>query len=141
MPVVFILILPIALAASIKNGDRADNHFTFVYDSETESFEAYSSNFVDSTDDVEFMVYVAESNGTTPLVGRVMFRLLKKTEGVRYDGDVRFRVIDDDNKVAYTATEEVSFTLRPKDGMRKHRITFPFDVPTGLYSVTVRFSN
>ena len=141
VPVVFILMLPIAFAASVKNDDHVDNSFSFTYDAETDDMVvATSSKRFSFDDDVDFSVSVAETNdATTPLVGRVRFGLLAK-RGVRYTGTITFRLVDATGNVAYETTEPVSFTLRPRKGQRVETVTFPFDVASGDYTVDVSFS-
>lgn len=140
VPVLFILLLPVAFAASVKDDDTADNAFTFTYDAEdNEIVTAASSKHVKIDDDVDFTVSVAEKNGNSPLLGRVRFGLLDD-EGVRYRGKVRFRILSDAGGTAYEDTDSVYFTLRPKSGQRTHSLRFPFDLAaSGGYSVEVTF--
>ena len=139
VPVVFILLLPIAFASSVKNEDHADNSYAFTYDAESrEIVQATSSKRYDLNDDVDVTVTLEESDDEAPLEGRVQFSLLKN-EPIRYEGTVRFRVLDDPNQVAFEATREVSFRLRPQGRHRHERIKFPFDVPSGDYWITVKF--
>lgn len=139
MPVVFILLLPVAFAASVKKDDHADNAFSFAYDAEADSMvNATSSTRHTLDDDVSLFVNVAESAGGSPLVGKSRFELSSK-KAVRYDGTLTFTV-DDAGTTAFESTRHVAFTLRPKPGKRVRSFTFPFDVPTGYYDVTVTFS-
>ena len=141
VPVVFILLLPIAFASSVKNEDHADNSYAFTYDAESrEIVTATSSKRYDLNDDVDVTVTIEESDDGAPLMGRVQFSLLAK-EPVRYEGTVRFRVLDDPGQVAFEATREVSFRLRPQGRHRHERINFPFDVPSGDYWITVKFKS
>jgi hypothetical protein len=140
VPVIFILLLPVAFAASVKDDDATDNAFTFSYDAvHDEMVTAASSKHVKLDDDVDFTVFVTERNGNAPLLGRVRFGLLED-KGVRYRGTVRFRIMRDSGGTAYEDTQSVSFTLRPKGGQRTHNLKFPFDLPdSGDYSVEVTF--
>ena len=140
VPVLFILLLPVAFAASVKDDDAVDNAFSFTYDTTNdEMVTAASSKQMKLDDDVDFTVSVAERNGNSPLLGRVRFGLLAK-EGVRYRGTVRFQILRDSGGTAYEETRSVSFTLRPKGGQRTHTLTFPFDLDaSGDYSVEVTF--
>ncbi len=139
MPVLFILMLPVAFAASVKDEDKVDNSFSFAYDATSETITAATSSIRHTfVDDVDFSVAVSEMDGEAPLVGRVRFRLFAK-EAVRYVGGVRFTVIDFDGNIAYSEERDVSFTLRPK--RRPARLlTFPFEVASGDYKVRVTFS-
>ena len=140
VPVMFILLLPVAFAASVKDDDATDNAFSFTYDAaHDEMVAAASSKHMKLDDDVDFTVFVMEKNGNAPLLGRVRFGLLED-EGVRYKGTVRFRILRDSGGAAYEDTQSVSFTLRPKGGQRNHNLKFPFDLPdSGDYSVEVTF--
>lgn len=140
VPIVFILFLPVAFAASVKRDDRADNAFTFAYDStNVEIVAATSSTRYSFDDDVSLFVNVAEATGDAPLVGVARFGLLKK-EAVKYEGTMTFIVKTVAGSTAFSTDRAVSFTLRPKTGKRVRRFAFPFDVPSGDYEVTVRFS-
>ena len=139
MPVLFILMLPVAFAASVKNEDHVDNSFAFAYDSATESITAAtSSKIYDFDDDVDFSVGVKETTGERPLVANVRFRLLSK-EAVKYNGTLKLKIVNSSGDTAYSKNRRVSFTLRPK-GERLRRLDFPFDVETGEYKVGVTFS-
>lgn len=141
VPVIFILLLPVAFAASVKDDDAVDNNFEFTYDAENdEMVDATSSKPpTNINDDVDFTVSIAEKNGNAPLLGRVRFGLLAD-EGVRYRGTVRLRVLADSGGATYEDTQPVSFTLRPKGGQRTHNLRFPFDLPeSGHYRVRVTF--
>lgn len=140
VPVLFILLLPVAFAASVKDEDAADNAFTFTYDAENDDIvAAASSKQMKIDDDVDLTVFVAEKRGNSPLLGRVRFGLLAD-EGVRYRGTVRFEIMSDSGGAGYDDTESVSFTLRPKGGKRTHTLKFPFDLTdSGDYSVEVTF--
>ena len=142
MLVLLVSSLPPALAATTKNRDRTDNSFSFTYDAEQRRMlRAESSIRYDFDDDVEFTVTVKELEGQEPpLLGRIWFRLLVK-KPVAYQGQVRFRVIDAPGDVTFEATREVSFVLKPEEGQRTHRMRFPFEVPTGDYTVTVKFTS
>jgi hypothetical protein len=139
VPVIFILLLPVAFAASVKDDDAVDNNFEFTYEAENDEIVTATSSMVHKiNDDVAFTVSVAEKSGSSPLVGRVRFGLLDD-EGVRYRGKVRFRILSASG-TAYEDTQSVAFTLRPKSGKRSHSLRFPFDLPeSGDYSVDVRF--
>ena len=140
VPVVFILMLPIAFAASVKNDDHVDNAFSFTYDSEADKIVvASSSKRFAFDDDVDFTVSIAETEGDAPLVGRVRFGLLAK-RGVRYAGKIKFRILDAAGNAGYETTQPISFTLRPERGKRTKTMTFPFDVQSGDYNVDVSFS-
>jgi len=139
VPIAFILLLPVAFAASVAT-DRADNTFTFGYDgSGAEIVAATSSTRYSFDDDVSLFVNVAEIEDETPLVGRARFALLAK-EPVRYEGTMTFIVKDADGRTAHETDKAVAFTLRPKAGKRVRSFSFPFDVPSGDYNVDVRFS-
>ena len=137
MPVIFILMLQVAFASSVKNDDRVDNSFAFGYDAEAaEIVAATSSKRFKFDDDVDFSVTVTEAD---PLLGRVKFRLLAK-EPVRYEGTITFEVIEPSGKTAYEESRAISFTLRPKQGQKVKAFKFPFTVPSGHYRVDVTFS-
>lgn len=140
MPVIFILLLPVAFAASVKDDDRVDNFFSFTFDAdEDELVTASSSVRHKQGDDVFFTVSIADKAGRTPLLGRVRFGLIAD-EGVRYNGTVSFEVVSASGGSAYEADKPVSFTLRPKKGKRAQTFRFPFDLPdSGDYSVRVTF--
>lgn len=139
VPVIFILLLPVAFAASVKDDDKADNYFGFSYDAQSSAITAATSSKVyDLVDDVDFAVTVSESDGELPLVGKVKLRLLDK-EPVRYNGTIYFRIIDAAGTVSHNAEKDVSFTLRPKH-QKSRAFSFPFDVETGTYKVRVTFS-
>ncbi len=140
VPITFILLLPVAFAASVKVDDRADNAFTFAYDATTsELVDAASSTRYKFDDDVSLFVNVAETDDETPLLGRARFALLAK-EPVKYDGTMTFVVKTADGGTVYESDQPVSFTLRPKPGKRVRTFALPFAVPTGEYEVTLRFS-
>lgn len=132
--------LPVAFASSVKNEDKTDNAFTFTFDAAADELvSATSSKQFKFDDDVDFTVSVADKTGTAPLLGRIRFGLLAD-EGVRYEGTVRFQILDATNSTAYEETDEVSFTLRPKKGKRTYNLKVPFDLSTsGDYSVRVTF--
>ena len=140
MPVIFILLLPVAFAASTKDDDKPDNFFSFTFDADKdEVITAASSKQSKLDDDVDFTVYVNEHNRSAPLLGRMRFGLLAD-EAVRYDGTVRFQILDNSGATAYEDSESVRFTLRPKKGKRTHNLKFPFDLTnSGDYSVRVTF--
>lgn len=140
VPVLFILLLPVAFAASVKDDDAIDNAFSFTYDAaDDEIVTAASSKQMKLGDDVDFTVSVAEKPGNSPLLGRVRFGLLAE-DGVRYRGTVRFQILDDSGATAYEDTDSVAFTLRPRAGQRTHNLRFPFDLAdSGDYSVEVTF--
>lgn len=140
MPVIFILLLPVAFAASVKDADKPDNFFTFTFDADQDELVvAASSKQTKLDDDVDFTVYVADKRGPAPLLGRLRFGLLAD-EAVRYVGTVRFQILDASGRVAYQDNESVRFTLRPKKGKRTHNLRFPFDLSeSGDYSVKVTF--
>lgn len=141
VPILFILLLPVAFAAEVKNDDVPDNVFTFVYDAEADEIVgATSSKMVVADDDVDISVVVVESESTSPLAGRVRFLLVTK-KPVRYDGTVVFKVIDGAGTTAYETTKPVSFTLRKERSKRARSVTFRFDVPTGEYQVDITFSS
>ena len=140
MPVVFILLLPVAFAASVKMDDHADNAFTFEYDAEkAEIVNAASSTRHSLGDDVSFFVSVSEAQGSLPLVGKTRLAL-SGDQAVRYDGTMTLTVEDGSGPPAVEQDREVSFTLRPKQGKKVRTFAFPFDVPSGDYGVTVTFS-
>lgn len=140
VPITFILLLPVAFAASVKTDDRADNAFTFAYDAtKAEIAAATSSTRYSFDDDVSLFVNVAETDGEEPLVAVARFGLLAK-EAVQYEGTMTLTVKSTTGNIAYQTDRAVSFTLRPKQGKRVRRFGFPFEVPSGDYSVTVRFS-
>ena len=141
VPITFILLLPVAFAASVKQDDRADNAFTFAFDAtKPEIVAATSSTRYSFDDDVSLFVTVAEADGEQPLVGVARFGLLTK-EPVRYEGTMNLSVKSAEGTTAYQTSRAVSFTLRPREGKRVRRFAFPFNVPSGDYEVFVRFSN
>jgi len=141
VPIAFILLLPVAFAASVKTDDRADNAFEFAYDAAAaEIAAATSSTRYKFDDDVGLFVNVAEAAGDQPLVGVARFGLLAK-KPVRYEGTMTLIVETVDGETAYEADRSVAFTLRPQKGKRVRRFAFPFAVPSGDYSVDVRFSS
>ena len=141
VPVVFILLLPVAFAASVKRDDHADNAFTFAYDAEKDEIVAAASSTRHSLDDdVSFFVTVAERNSATaPLAGKVRLALASD-EAIRYEGTMTFTVESFAGDPVFQDDRTVSFTLRPKKGKKAEAFSFPFDVPSGDYSVTVSFS-
>ena len=140
MPVIFILLLPVAFAASVKDDDQADNFLSFVFNAEEDDLEAVASSVRHKEgDDVFFTVTVDEKRGNTPLVGKVRFGLLAD-EAVRYDGTMNFRVLTETGQVAFDEDQPVRFTLRPKGGKRAHNFKIPFDLGTsGDYYLDVTF--
>lgn len=140
MPVLFILLLPIAFAASVKQDDKADNVFTFTYDAtDDELVSAASSKYFKMDDDVDFTVSVTDQ-GASPLMGRVRFGLLAD-EGVRYTGEIHYKILDGSGDPVFEEDRAVSFTLRPRAGKKTQTVRFPFDLATsGDYSVKVTFS-
>ncbi len=140
VPITFILLLPVAFAASVKTDDRADNAFEFAYDAAAaEIVAATSSTRYSFDDDVSLFVNVAEASGDTPLVGVARFGLLAK-EAVKYEGTMTLTVKSAAGETAYETSRAVAFTLRPQKGKRVRRFAFPFNVPSGDYGVTVRFA-
>ena len=141
VPVLFILLLPVAFAASVKNDDRVDNAFAFTWDADADEIvTATSSIRSEFGDDVQFTVYVTEGNGRGPLLGRLRFDLLTD-EAVRYAGTIHFEIIDGSRQTAFEDDRSVRFTLRPKSGKRVHNLKIPFDLAnSGDYSVKVTFS-
>lgn len=140
MPVVFILLLPVAFAASVKRDDHADNAFTFTYNSDKgEIVTAASSTRHSLGDDVSFFVFVAEAKGASPLVAKTRLAL-SDDHAVRYNGTMTLTVEDETGRPAFKDDRSVSFTLRPKPGKKVRTFSFPFDVPSGDYGVTVKFS-
>ena len=141
MPVVFILMLPVAFASSTKNEDRVDNSFAFAFDSEAEDIvAATSSKRYKFDDDVDFSVTVADSgDAELPLVGRVRFRLLD-SEPIRYDGTIHFKIVSLTGGLSYSEDRDIAFTLRRTKGQRSETFLFPFEVPSGDYRVGVTFS-
>ena len=141
VPVIFILLLPIAFAASVKNDDKADNSLTFAFDAQTDRLDWVASSVRQRQgDDVFFTVSIAERRGNSPLVGHVRFGLLAK-EAIRYRGTLRFQVVENGSRrAAYVDDKRVRFTLRPKKGNRNHRVRFPFDLAeSGDFYVRVSF--
>jgi len=140
VPITFILLLPVAFAASVKRDDRADNAFSFAYDAAAaEIVAATSSTRYSFDDDVSLFVNVAESAGDQPLVGFARFGLLAK-KPVKYDGIMTLTVTTPGGDTAYETDRAVAFTLRPQKGKRVRRFAFPFNVPSGDYDVSVRFA-
>ena len=141
VPVVFILMLPVAFASSTKNEDKVDNSFAFAFDSDADDIvAATSSKRYKFDDDVDFSVTVSESdNAELPLVARVRFRLLDK-EPIRYDGTIHFKIVALTGGVSHSEDRPISFTLRRTKGERSETILFPFEVPSGDYRVGVTFS-
>jgi hypothetical protein len=139
-PVVFVLLLPVALAAPmVMSRDRADNALFFTYDATDDSIETATSSIRHQRDDpVSFVTTVEEADNTLPLVGRISLRLTSK-KAVVYDGTFTYSVTDADGDVAFTGSRHRSFTLRPKAGKRSTAIRFSFDLPSGDYEVTGRF--
>lgn len=141
VPITFILLLPVAFAASVKRDDRADNAFTFAYDAaKPEIVASASSTRYKFDDDVSLFVTVAEASGEERLVGVTRFGLLAK-DPVRYDGTMTLSVKNAAGATAYQTSRAISFTLRPREGKRVRRLAFPFNVPSGDYEVLVRFSS
>lgn len=140
VPITFILLLPVAFAASVKQDDRADNAFTFAYDaSGAELVAATSSTRYRFDDDVSLFVNVAETDAGEPLLATARFALIAK-EAIKYEGTMTLSVKSVEGATAFQTSRAVSFTLRPRKGKRVRTFTFPFEVPTGDYQVNVRFS-
>ena len=139
-PVIFVLLLPVALAAPmVMSRDRADNALFFTYDADDDSIETATSSVRHERDDpVAFITTIEESDGSSPLVGRISLRLTSR-KAVVYDGTFTYTVTDADSDVAFTGSKERSFTLRPKAGKRSTSMRFSFDLPSGEYEVTGRF--
>lgn len=140
MPVIFILLLPVAFAASVKDDDSADNFLSFTFDADNDELVTVASSVRHKQgDDVFFTVTVDEKEGNVPLLGKVRFGLLAD-EGVRYDGTMHFDVLDSAGQVAFSHDKPVNFTLRPKKGKRTHALRIPFDLSSsGDYSIDVTF--
>jgi hypothetical protein len=140
VPVIFILLLPVAFAASVKDDDQADNFLSFTFNAEDDDLETVASSVRHKEgDDVFFTVTVDEKHGNAPLLGKVRFGLLTD-EAVRYDGTMHFRVLDRTGQVAFDKDQPVRFTLRPKGGKRAHNFKIPFDLAqSGDYSLDVTF--
>lgn len=142
MPVIFILLLPVAFAASVKDDDQADNFLSFTFNADEDELETVASSVRHKQgDDVFFTVTVDEKRGNVPLVGKVRFGLLAD-EGVRYDGTMHFDVLDNASGVAFSEDKPVRFTLRPRNGKRAQSFKIPFDLPaSGDYSIALTFSS
>lgn len=138
---IFILLLPVAFAASVKDDDQADNFLTFTFNAEEDELEAVASSVRHKQgDDVFFTVTVMEKRGNAPLVSKVRFGLLAE-EGIRYDGTMHLDVRDSAGTVAFSEDKPVRFTLRPKKGKRAQSFRIPFDLAaSGDYSIDVTFS-
>ena len=135
------LFAPIAQAADVVGGDRADNSFDFTYRTGKGITQASSSIILKRHDPVQFTVGVAEEEKSSAIYGRVVLDLARQSAR-RYEGTITFTVNDfDTGSVAYTADQAIAVTLRPKRGQRSEKLKFPFAVPDGHYSVTATFSN
>ena len=141
VPVLFILLLPVAFAASVKNDDRVDNAFAFEYDADADEIVSATSSIRGKFgDDVQFTVFVTQGKGRRPLLGRLRFDLLTD-RAVRYAGTIDFEIVDESRRTAFENDRSVRFTLRPKSGKRVHKLKMPFDLDkSGYYSVKVTFS-
>ena len=138
-PVLFVLLLPIAFAAVSQ--DRADNSLTFSYDADADEITGAASSVRHSRGDlVDFITTVADREGEPPLVGRITLRLIGSTP-VTYNGTFTFVVTNADGDTAFSQSQVKKFTLRPKAGKRMKRLRYPFDLPSGDYSVRAKFAS
>jgi hypothetical protein len=139
-PVIFMLLLPVALAApTVMSRDRADNALYFTYDADDDSIETATSSVRHRRDDpVSFITTIDETDKTLPLAGMISLRLNAKRP-VIYDGTFTLTVTDSNGDVAFSGSKERSFTLRPKSGARNTSMRFLFDLPSGDYEVHGRF--
>jgi hypothetical protein len=124
--------------------DKTDNVFSFTYDAVSGTFtKAGSSALFKARDKVDFLVYIREHPEDVigqRLKGRLQFGLIKDMT-VIYDGtftlDVFSPAMEDP---IYTVSSVQRIVLRPKKGMRKAAIVFPFDLPSGEnYSARATF--
>ncbi|MGH2807544.1 MAG: hypothetical protein ACRDKT_09720 [Actinomycetota bacterium] len=140
-PVLFVLLLPIALAGpTVMNRDRADNSLAFTYDADSAQITKAVSTKPPITkgDRVDFLTVVDESSPPGRVVGRITLRLIGKRP-VTYNGTFTYTVKDASGNVAFKATRDRRFTLRPKAGRRFASLRFTFDLPSGDYAVAARF--
>ena len=139
-PVVFVLLLPVALAApTVMQRDRADNSMSFTYDADDNDVtQATSSLRIRRGDPVQFTTTVDDLETDPPIRGWISLRLIEKRTVV-YDGTFTFHVRDTAGSVVFRASRHASFTLRSQPGKRTKDLSFRFDLPSGDYSVTSTF--
>ena len=115
--------------------DKTDNVFSFDYDAASGTFtEAGSSALFKANDKVDFLVYIREHPDEVVgerLRGRLQLGLVKDIVVV-YDGTFTLKVFSPlMEEPIYTTSSDQKIVLRPKKGMRKRAIVFPFDLPSG----------
>ena len=139
MPVLATLVVTgagLAFSMSVDR-DRADNALTFTYDAAKERLVTSASSHRMKLDDkVDFLTHVAEQDGEG-LEGGVTLQLLDGKRRV-YEGSFFFVVKDASGATAFKASRAARVALTRTH--RKKTVTFPFDLPSGKYSVSARFS-
>ena len=128
----------LAFSMSVQK-DRPDNAFTFVYDADRERLvTSASSHRMKFDDKVDFLTHVSEDASTgDALEGGVTLQLLDGKRRV-YEGTFSFLVRDESGETAFRQTKHTRIALTRNS--KKKTLTFPFDVPSGSYSVSARFS-
>jgi hypothetical protein len=132
-----------ASPTNVKAADSSDNTFYFTYDAEAGVItKATSSALLTKDDKVTFYAYVRDRAGAPVgerLRGLLTLQLLGR-KPIRYSGAFTLDVRGPAGVPAYEDDVTRSFTLRPKPGKRKTKVTLPFfDLPSGDYSATASF--
>ena len=123
--------------------DETDNHFTFTYDEESGEMEGVSSlPPIGRDDDVSFLSGLRDRPRAPEgrrLRGSLTLQLVGNKRVV-YDGSFSFQVRHAaTQQIAYAATRDTRIVLRPRRGQRRARMRFPFEVPSGSYSIVGTF--
>jgi hypothetical protein len=134
---------PVGATATKVRKDVSDNTFYFTYDAQDGVItKATSSALLTKDDKVTFYAYVRDRAGAPVgerLRGLLTLQLLGR-KPIRYSGAFTLDVRGSVGVPAYEDDVTRSFTLRPKPGKRKTKVTLPFfDLPSGDYSATASF--
>jgi hypothetical protein len=120
--------------------DRTENQLSFSYDSSKGEIGSQASKQRGDHDEpVRFSVAVYETEDTgAGLAGKLRLRLEGETKTV-YDGWFTLVVTDDDGSVAFRRSRPAHIVLTPQPGMKRAKVTYRFDLPTGTYSTEANF--
>jgi hypothetical protein len=120
--------------------DRTENQLSFSYDSsEGEIGSQGSRSLSDRDEPVRFTVAVQEGEGSgAGLIGKLKLRLEGNSKTV-YDGWFTLVVTDHEGDVAFQRSRPAHIVLTPRPGMRRAKVTYRFDLPSGSYSAEGSF--